>query len=106
MEAPSSSSTASSSSSSGMGVIKRLLKKGIIEEFPNPDDKRGKFLRLTKKGKEAVEGGYQKAPMAANLVSKNLNEKEKKRLLHLLKKLDSFHYPIYLNENQKDYLSS
>ena len=92
--------------SSGMGVIKRLLKKGIIEEFPNPDDKRGKFLRLTKKGKEAVEGGYQKAPLAANLVSKNLNEKEKKRLLHLLKKLDSFHYPIYLNENQKDYLSS
>ncbi|MEO0901534.1 MAG: MarR family transcriptional regulator [Bacteroidota bacterium] len=92
--------------SSGMGVIKRLLKKGIIEEFPNPNDRRGKLLRLTQNGKEAVEEGYQKGPMAANLVSKNLNEKEKKRLLHLLKKLDSFHYPIYLNESQKDYLSS
>ncbi|MEM9362434.1 MAG: MarR family transcriptional regulator [Bacteroidota bacterium] len=92
--------------SSGMGVIKRLLKKGIIEEFPNPDDKRGKLLRLTKKGKEAVEGGYQKGPLAANLVSKNLTMKEKKTLLHLLRKLDNFHYPIYLNESQKDYLSS
>nr|WP_299342037.1 winged helix DNA-binding protein [Allomuricauda sp.] len=90
--------------SSGMGVIRRLLEKGIIEEFPNPDDKRGKLLRLTEKGKKAIVLGYQKVPQAANLISANLNFNEKQKLLHLLKKLDDFHYPIYLNENQETYL--
>ena len=90
--------------SSGMGVIRRLLEKNIIEEFPNPDDKRGKLLRLTTDGKKAIALGYNKAPNAANLVTKNLSKKEKKELLHLLKKLDDFHYPIYLNETQKIYL--
>lgn len=84
--------------SSGMGVIKRLLLNGIIEEFPNPDDKRGKLLRLTKKGKENVQRAYEKVPRAAHLVSRNLEQEEKQNLLRLLKKLDDFHYPIYLNE--------
>ncbi len=86
--------------SSGMGVIRRLLEKGIIEEFPNPEDKRGKLLRLTEKGKQAVQLGYQKVPQAANLVSKNLSSKEKIQLLRLLKKLDDFHYPIYLADKK------
>ncbi len=86
--------------SSGMGVIRRLLEKEIIEEFPNPADKRGKLLRLTPKGKQAVQQGYQKVPHAANLVSKNLSPKEKIQLLRLLKKLDDFHYPIYLAEKK------
>ncbi|MEM7485997.1 MAG: hypothetical protein AAF348_12385 [Bacteroidota bacterium] len=86
--------------SSGMGVIKRLLKNNIIEEFPNPDDKRGKLLRLTEKGKKNVQLGYQRAPKAANLVSKKLSGGEKQKLLVLLKKLDDFHYPIYLNDKR------
>lgn len=86
--------------SSGMGVINRLIANGIIEEFPNPDDRRGKLLRLTKKGKQNVQFGYQKAPKAARLVSKPFTTIEKRRLLHLLKKLDDFHYPMYLNEKQ------
>lgn len=86
--------------SSGMGVIKRLIANGIIEEFPNPDDKRGKLLRLTAKGKENVQLGYQKAPKAAHLISKPFTTIEKRRLVHLLKKLDDFHYPMYLNEKQ------
>ncbi|WP_299532786.1 MarR family winged helix-turn-helix transcriptional regulator [Ulvibacterium sp.] len=84
--------------SSGMGVIKRLLKNGIIEEFPNPQDKRGKLLRLTKKGRENVRIAYRKVPKAAHLVTKELHVGEKRRLLRLLKKMDDFHYPIYLNE--------
>ncbi|NAS13748.1 winged helix DNA-binding protein [Poritiphilus flavus] len=90
--------------STGMGVIRRLLEKGIIEEFPNPDDKRGKLLRLTDDGKNAIQLGYQKVGRAANLVARNLNQKEKQKLLYLLKKLDDFHYPIYLNETQDQYL--
>lgn len=90
--------------SSGMGVIRRLLEKSLIEEFPNPKDKRGKLLRVTKKGEKAILPGYEKAPIAAKLVTSNLNLNEKSRLLYLLKKLDDFHYPIYLNENEEAYL--
>lgn len=84
--------------SSGMGVIKRLLKNGIIEEFPNPKDRRGKLLRLTTKGKKNVGLAYEKAPKAADLISKKLDTQEKSSLLRLLRKLDEFHYPIYLND--------
>lgn len=90
--------------STGMGVIKRLLNKGLIEEFPNPEDKRSKLLRLTQNGKKAVALGYQTVPSAANMISKNLKDDEKQKLLHLLKKLDGFHYPIYLNGQEKLYL--
>ena len=90
--------------STGMGVIKRLLNKGLIEEFPNPEDKRSKLLRLTHNGKKAVALGYQTVPSAANMISKNLEDDEKQKLLYLLKKLDGFHYPIYLNGQERAYL--
>ncbi|MEL7270120.1 MAG: winged helix DNA-binding protein [Bacteroidota bacterium] len=90
--------------SSGMGVIRRLLEKSLIKEYPNPQDKRGKVLRLTEKGKKAITEAYQKVPLAANLISSNLKMNEKRHLLFLLKKLDDFHYPIYLNENEEAYL--
>ena len=54
--------------SSGMSVINRLMKKGFVEEFPNPEDKRGKLIRLTDKGRAAAQEGYEKVPIAANMV--------------------------------------
>lgn len=86
--------------SSGMEVIKRLLKNGIIEQFPNPDDKRGKLLRLTEKGEENVIKAYSEAHKAAKTVSGCLTKKEQLILLKTLKKLDDFHQPIYLNEEK------
>ncbi len=90
--------------SSGMSVINRLMKKGFVEEFPNPEDKRGKLIRLTDKGRAAAQKGYEKVPIAAKMVTKNLSTVEKQQLLYLLKKLDNFHYPIYLNEQERMFL--
>jgi len=59
------------------------------------------MLRLTDKGKENVRFGYQKAPKAAQLVSKVLTEIEKRKLFQLLKKLDDYHYPMYLDGKQE-----
>ncbi|AXT52193.1 MarR family transcriptional regulator [Aquimarina sp. BL5] len=86
--------------SSGMEVIKRLLKNEIIEQFPNPDDKRSKLLRLTKKGEEYVIMAYGEASKAAKVVSGCLTENEQISLLNTLKKLDDFHLPIYLEEEK------
>ncbi|MCK8524193.1 MarR family transcriptional regulator [Aquimarina sp. D1M17] len=88
--------------SSGMEVIKRLLKNSIIEQFPNPDDKRSKLLRLTKFGEENIMKAYSEAHKAAKMVSGNLTNSEQITLLRILKKLDEFHYPIYLSE-EKDF---
>lgn len=86
--------------SSGMEVIKRLLKSGILEQFPNPDDKRGKLLRLTKKGEENVIKAYSEASKAAKIVSGCLTKSEQIALLKTLKKLDEFHLPIYLKDEK------
>ncbi|MBQ0733979.1 MarR family winged helix-turn-helix transcriptional regulator [Aquimarina celericrescens] len=86
--------------SSGMEVIKRLLKNGIIEQFPNPNDKRSKLLRLTKSGEENVIKAYSEAHKAAKTVSGCLDTGEKIALLRILKKLDEFHLPIYLEEEK------
>ncbi len=86
--------------SSGMEVIKRLLKNELIEQFPNPDDKRGKLLRLTEKGEENVIKAYSEASKAAKMVSGCLSKSEQMALLSTLKKLDEFHLPIYLDEEK------
>ncbi|MEW7289778.1 MarR family winged helix-turn-helix transcriptional regulator [Aquimarina sp. 2304DJ70-9] len=86
--------------SSGMEVIKRLLKNEIIEQFQNPDDKRGRLLRLTKKGEENVIKAYSEAHKAAKMVSGCLTTDEQVALLRTLKKLDAFHLPIYLKEER------
>ncbi|GAA4275895.1 MarR family winged helix-turn-helix transcriptional regulator [Aquimarina mytili] len=87
--------------SSGMEVIKRLLKNKIIEQFPNPDDKRGKLLRVTKIGEQNVIKAYSEAHKAAKMVSGSLTQSEQIALLKTLKKLDEFHLPIYM-EDEKD----
>ena len=86
--------------SSGMEVIKRLLKNDIIEQFPNPNDKRGKLLRLTTYGEENVIKAYAKAHKAAKTVSGCLTKSEQISLLRTLKKLDEFHLQIYLEEHK------
>ncbi|WP_271765575.1 MarR family winged helix-turn-helix transcriptional regulator [Aquimarina algiphila] len=86
--------------SSGMEVIKRLLKNELIEQFPNPEDKRGKLLRLTKIGEENVIKTYAEAHKAAKTVSGCLSKSEQINLLKTLKKLDEFHFPIYLEEEK------
>ncbi len=86
--------------SSGMEVIKRLLKSGILEQFPNSDDKRSKLLRLTKKGEENVIKAYSEASKAAKMVSGCLTKNEQITLLRTLKKLDDFHLPIYMQEEK------
>ena len=65
--------------STGMGVIKRLLKKGLVEEFPNPEDKRSKLLRLTKNGKKAVALGASTARRTSILRAKCLHRLSKYR---------------------------
>ncbi len=81
--------------SSGMEIIKRLLRLQLIDQYPNPEDKRSKLLKLTDAGNQALGVAYRTAGVAAKIVSSPLSEVEKKILLNLLKKLDGFHEAVY-----------
>lgn len=76
---------------SGIEVIKRLLKKGFIEEFDDQEDKRAKRVRITKKGRKETD---RLAPKMQNVYSRmtaELSLREKVHVLYLLRKLNDHH---------------
>lgn len=76
---------------SGVEVIKRLLKDGLITEKPNKDDKRSKLLSITSKGTQSLEKVMKKMVTTSHLVAGNLMNHEKKELVKALKKLNEYH---------------
>jgi DNA-binding MarR family transcriptional regulator len=85
----------------GLEVIKRLIKHGLIEEKQDETDKRSKQVWLTQKGRQLCFTTFEQMNKVANIVTGHLSRAEKIQLYNLLKKLDNFHNPIYLNEKEK-----
>lgn len=81
--------------SSGTEVIKRMLKRGQLEEFAHPEDKRAKMVALTDKGRTDLEGVQLSMQRLTRLVGGNLEAVEKVQLLQLLKKLNFFHREVF-----------
>jgi MarR family transcriptional regulator, lower aerobic nicotinate degradation pathway regulator len=96
----------------GLEVIKRLLKNKIIGERDNDEDKRSKRVFLTEKGKGIFFQTLSQMGEVSKIISGKLTASEKIQLFTLLKKLDDFHNPIFLehrhksiNELNKDFIS-
>lgn len=83
---------------SGMEVIKRLQRYGMLEQFDDEMDKRSKRVKITEKGKVEIFRLLPEMSKISSIVSGNLTDSEKLTLSFLLKKLDQFHNEIYLNE--------
>ena len=79
----------------GIQIIKRLLDDGLIQETVDENDKRAKRLTLTKKGEEAFHESVEKVNTTSKILSANLKNDEKTKLLELLKKVNDFHYTLY-----------
>ena len=76
---------------SGIEVIKRLLKKGFIEEFDDKEDKRAKRVRITNKGRQETD---KLTPQMKDVYSKmaaGMTLKEKLHILSFLKRFNDFH---------------
>lgn len=82
---------------SGVEVIKRLLKRGLIEEFANPSDKRSVLVAITSKGKQELVALLPKMGLVGGVVVGNLTQAEITSLSFLLRKLDYHHNDIFLN---------
>ena len=76
---------------SGFEIIKRLLSKSLIEEFDDPDDKRAKRVKLTKKGEKEIENVSQNMNEVFQLMGGNLSLEEKIQLKTFLYALNTWH---------------
>lgn len=79
--------------------IKRLVKKGILNEETDPHDKRMKRVTLSEEGEKLNEMLNIKMMALGKLLVGNLNEVEKKSLMPALKKLNDFHAQLYRNSD-------
>lgn len=71
----------------GIEVIKRLLSKGLIEEFDDEKDKRAKRVRLTKKGSKELTDLKPQIEIEFSKFSKSLSLREKLGLVSSMNKL-------------------
>jgi len=76
---------------SGIEVLKRLLKKGLIEEYDDADDKRAKRIKITDKGRKELQIVMPKMSEVYSLMTAELPLNEKLKLLAFLKQMTDFH---------------
>jgi DNA-binding MarR family transcriptional regulator len=83
---------------SGSEVIHRLIKRGLIVESADENDKRSIRVSITKSGREEILKILPLMSKVSEIVVGNLLKEEINTLSYLLKKLDYFHNDIYLNK--------
>jgi DNA-binding MarR family transcriptional regulator len=83
---------------SGIEVIKRLYKQGLLTEFNDPVDRRSVRVAITQLGREAILDLLPQMSAVSKIVVGNLSQSEIDTLTFLLKKLDYFHHDIFLNQ--------
>ena len=83
---------------SGTEVIRRLLKRGLIVESADKNDKRSIRVSITNSGRDEILGILPLMSKVTKIVVGNLNTEEINTLSYLLKKLDYFHNDIYINK--------
>jgi len=82
----------------GIELLRRLIRGGLIEQFDDPTDRRSQRLKLTEQGRQTIFQILPRMDEVAKLVGGNLTGAEKKQLAFLLKKLHLFHNQIFMNE--------
>jgi DNA-binding MarR family transcriptional regulator len=86
---------------SGSEVIRRLIKRGLIVESSDENDKRSVRVAITQSGREEILRILPLMSKVTKIVVGNLSSEEINTLSYLLKKLDYFHNGIYLNKRDQ-----
>ncbi len=81
--------------STGVEIIRRLVKAGLAEEFPDADDRRTKRVRLTPAGQQLLFEAYPKLNIVAQIVAGSLGKDEKALLVQILGRLEKRHDEVY-----------
>jgi DNA-binding MarR family transcriptional regulator len=67
--------------------VDRLSARGLVERYPDPDDRRGVIVRLTTEGKAAVDDAFTALLDAEHALLEDLPERDRKKLASLLRAL-------------------
>ncbi|MGI8522852.1 MAG: MarR family winged helix-turn-helix transcriptional regulator [Nocardioides sp.] len=67
--------------------VDRLASRGYVERYPDPDDRRGVIVRLTREGKAAVDDAFGALLAAEQELLTELPARDQKRLAALLRTL-------------------
>ncbi len=82
---------------SGIEIIKRLVRNGLLSEKADDLDKRSVRISVTPKGKKIFFETMKDITVVSKIMSGKLTGEEKNNLLEYLKKLNTFHHTVYLN---------
>ncbi len=67
--------------------VDRLAGRGYVERYPDPEDRRGVIVRLTREGKTAVDGAFEALLAAEATLLADLPVRDQKKLASLLRTL-------------------
>ena len=70
-----------------VGIVKRLEKKGLVETYPCPGDRRMKMVRATRAGSEKSRCGYAYMNQTEEILLRSLTSGEQNEFRRLLKKI-------------------
>ncbi|MBC8085591.1 MAG: winged helix-turn-helix transcriptional regulator [Hymenobacter sp.] len=79
----------------GTEIIRRLLRYELVSEGPHPTDRRRKMLQISKTGRQVLLGVMGRMSQVAQMATGDFTPVELQQLVHLLHRLDAFHYPIF-----------
>jgi DNA-binding MarR family transcriptional regulator len=67
--------------------VDRLAGRGYVERYPDPADRRGVIVRLTREGRSAVDGAFEALLAAEAALLADLPVRDQKKLASLLRTL-------------------
>lgn len=67
--------------------VDRLTARGLVERYPDPDDRRGVIVRLTREGGRAVDGAFTALLAAEEALLADLDPTQQRDLAGLLRSL-------------------
>jgi len=85
--------------SSGSEIIKRLIRNGLVYEYPDANDKRAKRVSLTDNGQKEVMTAFDDMHKASEIIIGNLKSEEINEALTVFNKLNFFH--LHIHEEDK-----
>ena len=87
---------------SGTEIINRLIKLKLMEQFNDETDKRTMRIKVTEQGRLEIIGILPEMQKVSKIVTGNLTTTEKNTLAYLLRKLETFHNEIFLNNKDAE----
>jgi len=79
----------------GMDMLRRLIKNGLIQETPDERDGRAKRLSLTDQGQALIERVYTQFEQIPTSVLADLDGVERRQFIQTLKYLNNYHFQFY-----------